>query len=70
MSSRRKCTLCPSHIYEYCPKCKDKKVIEPWRLLFDSENCRDAYHIISEFAFGRLSANEAKPDMYIPHYLL
>ena len=63
MPSKRKCTLCPSHIYEYCPSCKDKKIIEPWRLLFDSENCRDAYHIISEFAFGRLSANEAKSQL-------
>ena len=61
--SSRKCILCPSHTYEYCPNCKDNKVVEPWRLLFDKETCRDAYHIISEFAFGRLSANEAKREL-------
>lgn len=60
MKAKRKCVLCPSHEYEYCTKCKDKSLVERWRLLFDKEDCRDIYNILSEFAFGRLSANDAK----------
>jgi len=60
MKAKRKCVLCPSHEYEYCTKCKDKSLVESWRLLFDKEDCRDIYNILSEFAFGRLSANDAK----------
>jgi hypothetical protein len=59
----RKCILCPSHEYEYCTKCKDKSLVENWRLLFDKEECRDIYHVLSEFAFGRLTANEAKSQL-------
>ena len=63
MTSKRKCTLCPSHKYEYCTKCKDKHQIEPWRLLFDTETCRDVYNILAEFAFGRKSAIEARKEL-------
>ena len=63
MKAMRKCVLCPSHEYEYCTKCKDKSIIESWRLLFDKESCRDIYHILSEFAFGRLSADDAKNQL-------
>ena len=63
MESMRKCTLCPSHKYKYCSKCKNQSLIEPWRFLYDTETCRDVYHILSEFAFGRLSAPEAKEQL-------
>lgn len=63
MKSMRKCTLCPSHVYEYCNKCKPNSLIEPWRLLYDSETCRDVYNILSEFAFGRKTALEARKEL-------
>ena len=63
MKSMRKCTLCPSHLYEYCNKCKPESQIVPWRLSFDSENCRDIYHILAEFAFGRKTAIEARKEL-------
>ena len=63
MEPMRKCTLCPSHKYSYCNKCKAPSLIEPWRMLFDSETCRDVYHILSEFAFGRKTAIEARSEL-------
>lgn len=63
MKSMRKCTLCPSHQYEYCTICKKDSIVESWRLLFDSENCRDIYHILSEYAFNRKTAIEAYNEL-------
>lgn len=63
MKSMRKCTLCPSHLYEYCNKCKSEFQIEPWRLSFDSETCRDVYKILAEFAFGRKTAIDARKEL-------
>lgn len=59
MSNKRKCILCPSHEYEYCGKCKPKEIIETWRYIFDSENCRDVYKILENFAGNKISATEA-----------
>lgn len=62
--SQRKCKLCPTaHTYEYCTSCIKKEDIIPWKLQFDTENCRDVYKVLSEFAFGRLSANDAKRQL-------
>lgn len=62
--SQRKCKLCPTaHIYEYCTSCIKKEDIIQWKLQFDNENCRDVYKVLSEFAFGRLSANDAKRQL-------
>ena len=62
--SQRKCKLCPTaHIYEYCTSCIKKEDIIQWKLQFDTENCRDVYKVLSEFAFGRLSANDAKRQL-------
>ncbi len=60
---KRKCILCPSHEYEYCGKCKPKEIVETWRFIFDSENCRDIYKILENYKAKKLSAEEAKKQL-------
>lgn len=45
-------------IYKYCPNCDKRR--EPWRALYCSENCKDIYAVIEDYAFGRLDAYSAK----------
>ena len=60
MMTIRKCILCPTHEYEYCGKCKPREIIETWRFIFDSKNCRDIYKILENFTAKKISAMEAR----------
>lgn len=63
MANKRKCILCPSHEYEYCGKCKPHEVIETWRFIFDTENCRDIYKIIENYVAKKITALEARQQL-------
>ena len=63
MANKRNCILCPSHEYEYCGKCKPDKIVERWRYLFDSENCRDIYKVIENYVAKKVTALEARQQL-------
>ena len=63
MKEKRKCILCPSHEYTYCGKCKPKEIVETWRFIFDSENCRDIYKILENYVAKKITALEARQQL-------
>lgn len=63
MKEKRKCILCPSHEYAYCGKCKPKEIVETWRFIFDSENCRDIYKILENYVAKKITALEARQQL-------
>lgn len=63
MAEKRQCILCPTHKYEYCGKCKPQEIIQTWRYIFDSENCRDIYNILEKYVAKKITAVEAKQQL-------
>lgn len=59
MARDRKCIV-DNCLYEYCPSCGKGDPSETWRFSFCSENCRDIFNICSEYAFNRMSGEDAK----------
>jgi hypothetical protein len=59
MAKLRTCKICGKQ-YEYCGHCPNKNVIEPWRNLYCSENCRDSYTVMSDYVSKKKDAMEAK----------
>ena len=55
----RTCKICGKQ-YEYCGHCPTKNVIEPWRNLYCSENCREAFKVMGDYSVKKISAIEAK----------
>lgn len=62
MAKKRTCTICGKE-YEYCGHCPNKNVIEPWRNLYCSENCRDAFAIMGQYKVKKMDADEAKSKL-------
>lgn len=54
--NNRICKVCGQGYY-FCPTCGTHK--PSWYKLFNSENCRDAYMAISDYAVGNIDANKA-----------
>lgn len=59
MAVNRKCICCGAK-FEYCPSCDGKN--EPWKRVYDCEDCRDIAHILIE-SRGSISKAEAKKQM-------
>lgn len=59
MAKLRTCKICGKQ-YEYCGHCPSKNLIEPWRNLYCSEECRNAFGIMSKYAAGKIGAVEAR----------
>lgn len=54
----RKCSLCGQEYY-YCPSCSDGR--EPsWMIMFDTENCKKIFNVLTQFNFKHIKENEAK----------
>ena len=62
MAKLRECKICGKK-YEYCGHCPNKNPLEPWRNLYCSENCRDAFKVMGDFTAKKISANEAKAKL-------
>lgn len=62
MAKLRTCIMCGTK-YEYCSHCPSKNVLEPWRNLYCSENCRDAFTVFGDYKLKRLTALEAKDKL-------
>ena len=59
MAKLRTCKICGKQ-YEYCGHCPSKNTIEPWRNLYCSENCRDAFQVMGQYSTGKMKAAEAR----------
>lgn len=59
MAKKRTCTICGKQ-YEYCGHCPNKNTIEPWRNLYCSENCRDAFVLFGDYKTNKKDAVEVK----------
>lgn len=62
MAKLRTCKICGKQ-YEYCNHCPSKNVIEPWRNLYCSENCRDSFIVMGDYAVGKIDAVTAKTKL-------
>lgn len=62
MAKLRTCIMCGTK-YEYCSHCPNKNVIEPWRNLYCSKDCRDAFTVFGDYKLKKLTATEAKEKL-------
>jgi len=62
MAKLRTCKICNKQ-YEYCGHCPSKNLIEPWRNLYCSEECRDAFEIMGKYVSGKITAIEARKKL-------
>ena len=62
MAKLRTCKICGKQ-YEYCGHCPSKNLIEPWRNLYCSENCRDSFEVMGQYSVGKISATEAREKL-------
>ena len=62
MAKLRTCKICGKQ-YEYCGHCPSKNLIEPWRNLYCSENCRDSFEVMGQYSVGKMSATEAREKL-------
>lgn len=53
---QRICNVCQNS-YKYCRNC-DRK-LPTWYSMFDSENCKKIFDILTEYNFGKVSKSEA-----------
>ncbi len=58
----RVCKICGKE-YEYCGHCPNKNTIEPWRNLYCSENCREAFGLFEAFVTKKQSAVDVKEKL-------
>ena len=61
MAKLRTCKICGKQ-YEYCGHCPSKNLIEPWRNLYCSENCRETFQIMGQYSAGKIKATEARAE--------
>jgi len=62
MAKKRICTICGKE-YEYCGHCPNKNLIEPWRNLYCSENCRKAFQLFGDYKTKKKSAAEIRDTL-------
>ena len=57
----RTCCLCGTE-YFYCPSCSDGK--DPsWKVLFDNENCKKIFNVLTQYNFKHITSDEAKVQL-------
>ena len=62
MAKLRTCKICGKQ-YEYCGHCPSKNLIEPWRNLYCSEKCRDAFGVMGDYVAGKMTAVVAREKL-------
>jgi hypothetical protein len=58
MANNRTCFTCGKK-HSYCPTCYDDRLLEPWHVLFDTENCKNVYDIINRHFYNHITTEEA-----------
>lgn len=51
------CNICQNK-YKYCRHC-DKK-LEPWHVMFDCENCKKIFDILTDYSFENIDKDKAE----------
>lgn len=59
MANNRIC-LCCKTAYEYCGTCRKGVDLPAWRNLFDTENCKDVFQIVSDYEQKAIDKAKAK----------
>lgn len=56
----RECFTCGTPYY-YCPGCESSKAHPrpSWYVMFDCQDCRDIFNILTEYSLNRLTREEA-----------
>ena len=54
MANNRVCLTC-GKAYEYCGYCPTSKNLPMWMNLFDTENCKNVFETVSDYAQGAIS---------------
>ena len=62
MSKNKICTVCGKQ-YEYCGHCDKSGLDNMWKLKYCSENCRDIFNIIIEYANKNITIDVAKKEL-------
>lgn len=62
MAKLRTCKICGKQ-YEYCSHCPSKNLIEPWRNLYCSEGCREAFEVMGKYSAGKMDVAEARTKL-------
>ena len=59
MKKIRKCYTCGAE-YDYCPGCANSSGGPEWKLLWDKEECKDIFNILSAYNMDLVSDAEVK----------
>ena len=59
MSKIRTCTCC-GKTYSYCPSCGNGP---SWKMLYDTETCKDIMNIVSGYNMNLISKNQATESL-------
>lgn len=58
MSKKRECLVCGKK-YQYCGHCNKNNVVETWKNIYCSKECREVFSICSNFEGGIITQEEA-----------
>jgi len=47
MRTNRSCFCCGTEYY-YCPTCEEQRDLETWHIMFDEENCKNIFKILTD----------------------
>lgn len=59
MANNRVC-LCCGNAYEYCGTCRKNVNLPAWKNLFDTENCKEIFQIVSDYEQKAIDKEKAK----------
>lgn len=62
MALKKKCAVCGTE-YKYCNTCPSDLNKPSWMTLFDEENCKDIYNILSAKIANKLTKEEASDKL-------
>ena len=54
----RTCLVCGIK-YRYCSSCREYITTPQWKNLFHSENCKEVFHIVSDYLQGHMTKGNA-----------
>ena len=60
--TNRICKTC-GKAYYYCPSCTKSLISPQWMLMWDTENCKNIFEIVSNYAQGIISKDVARKQL-------
>ena len=62
MANNRICLTCGKP-YEYCGSCQSSLTLPVWKNIFDTENCKTVFEIVSDYAQNVITKEVAKTKL-------